>query len=111
MIVHPISAEVEPVCGLLDASPKSLFGIRETQCAILLHERAVDVVDVLCAVAVCEGRVQDHHCTAVHDEAYLPPERAIQPLGEIRQHLLEERSGEGGVVDGFEGGNCRCGGR
>jgi hypothetical protein len=77
VIIHPVSTEVEPVCGLGDASPESLFGIGETQCSILLYERAVDIVDVLCAVAVCEGRVQDHHRTAVHDEAYLPPKRAV----------------------------------
>jgi hypothetical protein len=77
VIVHPIGAEVELVCGLRDTSPESLFGIRETQCAILLHERAMDIVDVLCAVAVGERRVQDHHSTAVHDEAYLPPEGTV----------------------------------
>jgi hypothetical protein len=77
VIIHPISAEVISVCGLRDASPESLFGIRETQCAILLYERAVDIVDVLCAAAVCERRVQDHDSTAVYDEAYLPPERTV----------------------------------
>ena len=77
MVVHPICAEVEPVCGLGDACPESLFGVREAQRSVLLREGAVDVVDVLGAVAVREGRVQDHHRTAVHDEANLPPERAI----------------------------------
>jgi hypothetical protein len=77
VVVHPIGAEVESVCGLRDASPESLFGIQETQCAVLLCERAVDIVDVLCAVAVRERRVQDHHSTAVYDEAYLPPERTV----------------------------------
>jgi hypothetical protein len=84
VVVHPTTTEVIFVCGLSDASPELLLGIVETQRAIPLYERAVDVVDVLCAVAVCEGRVQDHHCTAVHDEAHLPSERAVQTLGEIR---------------------------
>jgi len=57
VIVHPIGAEVKSVCGLRDAAPESLLGIREPECAILLHERAVDVVDVLCAFAVCERRM------------------------------------------------------
>jgi hypothetical protein len=80
VIIHPIGTEVELACGFRDASPESLLGILETQCAILLCERAVDIVDVLCAVSVCERRVQDHHSTAVYDEAYLPPERTVQPL-------------------------------
>ena len=80
MVVHPIGAEVESVCSLSDASPETLFGILETQCPVLLYERAVDVVDVLCAVAVHERRVQDHDSTAVYDEAYLPPKRTVQTL-------------------------------
>ncbi len=57
MIVHPIRAEVKSVCGLPEAFPESLFCIRETQCVILLYERAVGIVDVDCAFAVCERRV------------------------------------------------------
>lgn len=57
VVVHPIGAEVKHVGGLRDTTTKSLLGIRKTQCAILLYERAVDVVDVLCAVAVVERRV------------------------------------------------------
>ena len=80
MIIHPIGAEVELACSFRDASPESLFGILETQRTILLRERTVDIVDVLCALPVRERRVQDHHSTAVHDEAYLPPKRTVQPL-------------------------------
>lgn len=108
VVVHPIGAEVKHVCGLRDTPTESLLGIRETQCSILLYERAVDVVDVLCAVAVLERRVQDHHSTTVHDEAYLPPERAVQTLREVREHPLEERSCERGVIYGFQSRNCNC---
>ena len=109
MIIHPIGAEVELACSFRDASPESLFGILETQRTILLRERTVDIVDVLCALSVRERWVQDHHSTAVHDEAYLPPKRTVQPLGEIRQRLLEECPGERDVVDGFKDRSCRCG--
>jgi len=80
MIIHPISAEVKSVCGLRDAAPESLLGIQDTQLMVLPYERAVDVVDVLCAVPVGERRVQDHHGAAVYDEANLSPERTVQTL-------------------------------
>jgi hypothetical protein len=63
----------------------------------------MDVVYILCALAVGERGMQDHDGAAVYDEANLSPERAIESLGEIRQHLLEELSGERGVVDSLEG--------
>ena len=77
MIVHPIGTEVELAGGLRDACTKSLLGILETQRAILAYERTVDVVDVLSELAVAERRVEDHNGAAVHDEANLPPERAV----------------------------------
>jgi hypothetical protein len=46
--------------------------------------------------------MQDHHSAAVYDEADLPPERAVKTLGEVRQNLREEISGERDVIDGFE---------
>jgi hypothetical protein len=102
VMVHPVSAEFKIVSGLLEAGIKPLFGIPEAQRGILSYERAVNVIDVLGVPAVLESRMQDHHATAVYDEADLPPEGAIKTLGEVRQSLHEEISTERDVVDGFE---------
>jgi hypothetical protein len=75
--VHPVGGKVKSVSGLRDADAEPLLGIRETQPTILAHERAVDVVDFLGALAVGETRVQDRHSAAVYDEANLPPERKV----------------------------------
>ena len=75
VIVHPISAEVEYVRGLRDASSEVVVRHLGNPTRDTPSERAR--VDVLGAFAVCERRVQDHHSTAVYDEAYLPPERTV----------------------------------
>jgi hypothetical protein len=77
VIVHPVGAEFESVCGLRDAGTKSLLCIGETERTILAYERTVDVVDILRALAVGEVWMEDHHGPAMHDEANLPPERTV----------------------------------
>ena len=57
------------------------------QSAILGYEGAVDVVDVLGALAVGEQGVEDHDGAAVHDKADLVPEGMVQPLGGIGERL------------------------
>jgi hypothetical protein len=90
------------VRGHLDAGSKSVLGIPEAQRGVLSYERAVDVVDVLGVTAALECGMQDHHATAVYDEADLPPEGTVKTLGEVRQNFHEEIFGERDVIDGFE---------
>jgi len=52
VVVHPIRAEDELVSGLRDTRAESLAGIGKTEGAILGYERAVEVVDVLCVLAM-----------------------------------------------------------
>ena len=52
VVVHPIRAEDELVGGLRDTRAESLAGIGKTESAILGYERAVEVVDVLCVLAM-----------------------------------------------------------
>ena len=52
----------------------------ETRARVVLgHERAVNVIHVLGALAVGEERVEDHDGPTVHHEADLAPEEAVQP--------------------------------
>lgn len=104
MIVHPIGAEVVFQGGFGDALAKETSGIGETEVAILGYEGAVDVVNVLGALTVPERGVQHHDGASVYHKANLPPEGVVEPLREVSQRPLEERPGEGDVVDGFEGG-------
>ena len=64
--------------------------IGKTERAILGYEGTVDVVDVLGALAVGEQEVEDRDGSAVHDEAHLAPEGAVQPLGEIGERAREQ---------------------
>ena len=58
----------------------------------------MDVVDVSSALAMREQGVEYHDGTAVHDEAHLALERAVEPLGEIGEHLIQELACEGDFV-------------
>jgi len=102
VIVHPIRAQTELVSGLRDAGKEPLLRIGKTERAILGYEGAVDVVDVLGALAVGEQGVEDHDGAAVHDEADLPPEGVVQPLGEIGERLLEHLARQRNVVHVFQ---------
>jgi hypothetical protein len=62
----------------------------------------VDVVNVLGVPVALDSRMQDHHGAAVYDEADLSPKGTVKTLGEVRQNLHEEISGERDVIDGFE---------
>ena len=62
----------------------------------------MDVVDVLSALAMREQGVKSHDGTAVHDEAHLALERAVEPLGEIGEHLFEKLAREGDFVQSVE---------
>ena len=58
-----------------------------------------------------EERVEDHDSFAVHDEADLAREGAVQPLGEIGERLCEYLARERNVVHAFQswdGGSGRC---
>jgi len=46
--------------------------------------------------------VEDHDGAAVHDEAHLALERAVEPLGEIGEHLGEELACERDFVQVVE---------
>ena len=96
MVVHPVHAETELTRGLSDEGPDVLLGFGETERAVLGHERAVDVVDVLGALPVREEWVEDHGSSSVHDEADLASEGAVAPLGEtgerLREYLVRERN-------------------
>ena len=52
MVVYPLRAQTELASGLRDAGSESLLRIGKTERAILGYEGAVDVVDVLGALAV-----------------------------------------------------------
>ena len=60
MVVHPIRAQTELAGGFRDAGPESLLRIGKIERAILGYEGAVDIVDVLGALAVGEQEVEDH---------------------------------------------------
>ena len=102
VVVHPIRTQTELASGLRDAGSKPLLRIGKTERAILGYEGAVDVVDVLGALAVGEQGVEDHDGAAVYDEADLPPEGAVQPLGEIGERLLEQLARQRDVVHVFQ---------
>ena len=109
VIVHPIRAETELEGGLGDAGPETLLGVVKPERAVLGHEGAVDVVDILGALAVGERGVEDHDGASVHDEADLAPEGAVQPLGEIGEHLREHLSRQRNGVHGFQSrGDVEC---
>ena len=63
-----------------------------------------DVVDVLGALAAEERGVEDHDGSAVHDEAHLVPEGAVQPLGEIGGRLGEQLGVRGTPFTSFRAG-------
>jgi len=52
VVVHPIGAETELASGLGDTGSKKVLGVVKTERAILGYEGAVDVVDVLGALAM-----------------------------------------------------------
>ena len=62
----------------------------------------MDVVDVLGALAMRERGVEDHDGAAVHDEADLASERAVEPLGEIGEDSCEELARERDFVHFLE---------
>jgi len=103
VVVHPIRAKTELVSGFRDAGSEPLLCVGKTEHFVLGDEGTVDVVDVLGALAVGERGVEDHDGAAMHDEADLPAEGAVQPLGEIgerlREHIARQRNPEQGEVE------------
>ena len=106
VVVHPVGAETELASGLGDAGSKTVLGVVKAERAIFGNEGAMDVVDVLSALAVGEGGVEDHDGSAVHDEAHLAPEGVVQPLGEIGERFGEYLARERNVVHFFQSRNC-----
>ena len=98
VVVHPIRAKTELASGFRDAGPEPLLRVGKTERLVLGDEGPVDVVDVLGALAVGERGVEDHDGAAVHDEADLAAEGAVQPLGEIGECLLEHLERQRNVV-------------
>lgn len=86
-----------------------LLGIGETERAVLGHEGAVDVVGVLGALPVSEERADNLSGSAVHDEADLAPEGAVQPQGEIGARLREYLAGERNIVHVFQSWDSESG--
>ena len=81
----------------------------KTERAVFRCEGAVDVIHVLGALTVGEEWVEDHDGSAVHHEADLAPEGAVQPLGEVGEHLREHRARQQNGVHGVQSrsGGCR----
>ena len=63
------------------------------------------MVDVLGALAVGVGRVENRDGSAVHDEAHLEPEGEVQPLGGIGERLGEQVARKRNVVHVFQSRN------
>ena len=102
VVVHPVRAKTELASGFRDAGSEPMLRVWKTERLVLGDEGAVDVVDVLGALAVGERGVEDHDGAAVHDEADLPAEGAVQPLGEIGERLREHLARQRNVVHFFE---------
>jgi len=102
VVVHPIRAETELVSGFRDAGSEPLLRVGNTERFVLGDEGAVDVVDVLGALAVGERGVEGHDGAAVHDEADLAAEGAVQPFGEFGERLREHPARRWKVVHFFQ---------
>ena len=99
MVVHPIRAHTELASGFRDAGSELLLRVGKTEYFVLGDEGAVDVVDVLGALAVGERGVDDH------DGVDLATEGAVQPLGEIGVRLREHLARQRNVVHVFQSRN------
>jgi hypothetical protein len=94
VVVHPISTETKLVSRVLDTRTESLLSIGKPERVILVHKRAVDVIDVLGTLTVVEWPVKYHDDAAMYNKAHLSTKGAIETLGQICQRLREELARE-----------------